>query len=155
MSTILTKNFTLEELCWSSTAKQHKIDNITKDPLIIAKLKLVCENILQPVREHYGKPVNVNSGYRGPELNRLVGGVSTSQHCKGEAADFEIKGLSNYELALWVKENLDFDQLILEYCDDIKFNPNAGWVHCSYKASGNRKQCLTINKKGTRLGLII
>lgn len=154
MSTQLTKNFTLEELCWSSTAKQKGIDNLTKDPEIISKLKLVCEHILQPVREHYGKPVNVNSGYRGPALNKAVGGVPTSQHCKGEAADFEIKGLSNYELALWIKNNLDFDQLILEYCDDIKTNPNAGWVHCSYKSSGNRHQCLTINKKGTKLGLI-
>lgn len=155
MSTPLSKNFTLEEMCWSSTAKQKGIDNLTKDQVIIDKLRLVCQNILQPVRDHYGKPVNVNSGYRGSMLNKLVGGASTSQHCKGEAADFEIKGLSNYELALWIKDNLDFDQLILEYCDDIKTNPNAGWVHCSYRKHGNRKQCLTINKKGTRLGLII
>ena len=155
MTTKLTNNFTLEEMCFSSTAKQKGIDNVTKDPLIIAKLKLVCEHILQPVRNHYGKPVNVNSGYRGAKLNEAVGGAKTSQHCKGEAADFEIKGLSNYELACWIRDNLDFDQLILEYCDDLKNNPNSGWVHCSYKASGNRKQCLTINKKGTKLGLHI
>lgn len=155
MSYKLSKNFSLEEMCYSSTANKLKINNTTSDNIIVSKLKLLCEHILQPVREHFNKPVVVNSGYRCPSLNKAVGGASTSQHKLGEAADFEIIGLSNYDLALWIKDNLDFDQLILEYCDNLKNDINAGWVHCSYKAIGNRHQLLTINKKGTKSGLII
>ena len=155
MSMKLSKNFTLEELCYSATANKLKINNLTTDNNIVSKLKLLAEHILQPVRDHYGKPVVINSGYRCPSLNKAVGGASTSQHLKGEAADLEIMGLSNYELALWIKDNLDFDQLILEFCDNLKNDINSGWVHCSFKAIGNRKQCLTINKKGTKIGLFI
>ena len=155
MSYKLSNNFSLEEMCYSITANQKKINNYTTDNNIISKLKLLCEHILQPVRDNYGKPVVINSGYRCPSLNKAVGGAKTSQHLTGEAADFEIMGLSNYELACWIKDNLDFDQLILEFCDNLKNDKNAGWVHCSYKAYGNRHQCLTINKRGTRNGLII
>ena len=155
MSMKLSKNFTLEELCYSATANKLKINNLTTNNNIVSKLKLLAEHVLQPVRDHYGKPVVINSGYRCPSLNKAVGGASTSQHLKGEAADFEIMGLSNYELALWIKDNLDFDQLILEFCDNLKNDINSGWVHCSFKIIGNRKQCLTINKKGTKVGLFI
>lgn len=155
MSYKLSKNFSLEEMCYSSTANSKKINNYTTDNNIVSKLKLLCEHILQPVREHFGKPVVINSGYRCVALNTVVNGAKNSQHLTGEAADFEIMGLSNYELACWIKDNLDFDQLILEYCDNLKNDINAGWVHCSYKAIGNRHQLLTINKKGTKSGLII
>jgi hypothetical protein len=155
MSYKLSNNFSLEELCFSSTANKMKINNYTTDNNIVSKLKLLCEHILQPVREHYGKPVVVNSGYRCPSLNKAVGGAKTSQHLTGEACDFEIMGLSNYELANWIKDNLEFDQLILEFCDNLRNDINSGWVHCSYKAYGNRHQCLTINKKGARNGLIL
>lgn len=155
MSFKLTKNFTLEEMCYSVTANNMKIKNYTTDNNIVSKLKLLCEHILQPVRDYYGKPVIINSGYRCPSLNNAVKGAKNSQHLTGEACDFEIMGISNYELANWVKDNLDFDQLILEFCDNLKNDINSGWVHCSYKAYGNRHQTLTINKKGTKTGLII
>lgn len=155
MSYKLSKNFSLEEMCYSATANRMKIKNYTTDNVIVSKLMLLCEHILQPVRDHFGKPVVINSGYRCPSLNTAVKGAKNSQHLTGEACDFEIMGLSNYELACWVKDNLDFDQLILEYCDNLRNDINAGWVHCSYRAYGNRHQLLTINKKGTKTGLII
>tara|TARA_B110000196_G_C20631081_1_gene424061 strand:- start:184 stop:537 length:354 start_codon:yes stop_codon:yes gene_type:complete len=99
--------------------------------------------ILQPVRDHYGKVVRVNSGYRSPTLNTAVGGSKTSQHCNGEAVDFEIDGLPNVELATWVRDHLDFDQLILEFFNPAE-GPNSGWVHCSYRKDGtNRKKIMT------------
>jgi len=105
---------------------------------------------VEKVRAHFGKPVHINSGYRGPALNKAVGGASSSQHCKGEAVDMEIPGVPNGDLAIWVRDNLDFDQLILEcYKPGV---PTSGWVHCSYKDTGNRKDVLTasvINGKMT------
>jgi hypothetical protein len=87
----------------------------------------------------------INSGYRGPALNEAVGGSSNSQHCKGEAVDIECPGTGNYDVAKWIEDNLDFDQLILEfYTPGI---PDSGWVHVSYKSEGNRKQSLTAMKE--------
>ena len=141
----LSRNFSLQELIKSDTAIRMDIDN-NPNADQIEKLKALCENILQPVRTHFGRVVTINSGYRGPELNKAIGSKSTSQHCKGEAADFEIIGLSNSELAKWVYKNLEFDQIILEFHDPS--DPNSGWVHCSYKKDGsNRKNGLIINKK--------
>jgi hypothetical protein len=114
----------------------------------------LCKNVLQPLREKLGKPINVNSCYRCPKLNTAVGGVKTSQHCNGQAADIEVMGMSNYDLACYIRDNFEFDQLILEFCDNLKNDKNSGWVHVSYKDSGNRKQTLTINKSGTKLGLV-
>lgn len=142
----ITQNFSLAELTKSSTATRLGIDNTPKNDEIIVNLTNLCCNILQPVRTHFGRVVTINSGYRGPELNKAIGSKSTSQHCKGEAADFEIIGLSNSELAKWVYKNLDFDQIILEFHDPS--DPNSGWVHCSHKKDGtNRKNGLIINKK--------
>ena len=95
---------------------------------------------MQPIRDHYGKVVTVSSGYRSVELCEAIGSSKNSQHAKAEAADFEIFGLSNAELCKWISDNLDFDQMILEYhkLDE----PNSGWIHCSYKAEDNRKQIL-------------
>ena len=138
----ITQNFSLAELTKSSTATRLGIDNTPKNDEIIVNLTNLCCNILQPVRTHFGRVVTINSGYRGPELNKAIGSKSTSQHCKGEAADFEIIGLSNSELAKWVYKNLEFDQIILEFHDPS--DPNSGWVHCSYKKDGtNRKSTLT------------
>ena len=103
-------------------------------------LKELCERVLEPIREHYG-PVFINSGYRCPDLNKAVGGASTSQHCLGQAADIEVAGVPNGDLAAWVVANLDFDQVILECYR--KGQPNSGWVHVSYKVYGNRKVALT------------
>ena len=137
----LSKHFNLKEFTKSETAIRKRIDN-TPNLEHTNNLKLVCENLLEPVRKHFGKPVRINSGYRGPALNTAVGGSAKSQHCNGEAVDFEIDGLANPELAKWVAENCDFDQIILEFYDP-KEGPNSGWVHASYSKGKNRKQKLT------------
>lgn len=138
----LSEHFNLKEFTKSETAIRKRIDN-TPNAAHAQNLKNVCEKILEPVRNHFGKPVRINSGYRGPALNAAVGGSSKSQHCNGEAVDFEIDGLPNPDLAKWVSENCDFDQIILEFYDP-KEGPNSGWVHASYTTSGqNRKQKLT------------
>lgn len=127
----LTKNFTLEEMTRSTIAQRLGLDNIAPPKIIIA-LKLLCENVLQPIRDHFNKPVHVNSGYRSQKVNEALPGSSkTSQHKKGEAADIEIYGISNLTLAQWIINNLDYDQLILEYHTAGK--PNSGWIHVSYK----------------------
>ena len=104
-------------------------------------LRTLCENILQPVRDHYGKVVSVSSGDRSPELCVKIGSSLKSQHAKGQAADFEIFGVPNAELAKYIIDNLNFDQLILEFHKPEE--PNSGWIHCSYKNDeDNRKQVL-------------
>jgi putative chitinase len=144
----LSEHFNLKEFTKSETAIRKRIDN-TPGPEHAQNLKNVCEKILEPVRKHFQKPVRINSGYRGPALNSAVGGSSKSQHCNGEAIDFEIDGLANPELAKWVSENCEFDQIILEFYDP-KEGPNSGWVHASYTTKGpNRKQKLTaVTEKG-------
>ena len=146
----LTEHFTLADLCYSSTAKAHNITNVP-DAKGVGKLRALCENVLEKIWAHYNQKVIVNSGYRGPAVNALVGGASSSQHCKCEAADVEISGLDNYTLACWIRDNLEFDQLILEFASG---GGNNGWVHVSWKEGKLRHQCLTINKSGTRSGLI-
>jgi len=140
----LSKNFTMAEFTKSQTAERQGIDNTPEGDHLDAAVALF-ENVVQPVRDHFGVTV-LNSGYRSPDLNAAVGGSSKSQHCKGEAADIECPGTPNAELAEWIKDNLDFDQLILEfYTPGI---PDSGWVHVSYKANGeNRKSVLTALKE--------
>ena len=141
----LTKNFSFKEMTFSDTAIRKNIDN-TPNIEQIVNLTNVCNNILQPVRDHFGKVVRINSGYRSVKLCEAVGSSGKSQHAKGEAADFEINGVSNAELATWCYKNLDYDQLILEYFDP-QGDHNSGWVHCSYKADGTgRKSSIIINK---------
>ena len=153
MENQITKNFTLAELIYSATAVKKGIDNKPTEEHYKNMVSL-CKNVLQPLREKLGKPITVNSCYRCPKLNAAVGGVKTSQHCNGQAADIEVMGMSNYDLACYIRDNFEFDQLILEFCDNLKNDKNSGWVHVSYKDSGNRKQTLTINKSGTKLGLV-
>jgi len=148
----LSEHFTLAMLCYSDTAKKRGLSNVPTDAEI-AKLKALAVNILEPVWSHYNQRVIVNSGYRGPALNRAVGGVTTSQHCRGEAADIEIAGISNYELACFIRDNLTFDQVILENANNVSIDPNAGWVHVSYNTGHNRRDVLTINRYGTTRGL--
>ena len=139
----LSKNFSLQEYTKSQTATRQGLDN-TPNEDHMASAKLLFENVVQKVRDHFGVTV-INSGYRGPALNTAVGGSSNSQHCKGEAVDIECPGTSNYDVAKWIEDNLDFDQLILEfYTPGI---PDSGWVHVSYKSEGNRKQSLTAMKE--------
>ena len=143
----LSENFSLKELTASQTAERKSIDN-TPSPEHQENLKLLCTHILQPVRDHFERVVSVSSGYRNEELCLAIGSKTTSQHAKGQAADFEIYGLSNGELATWIKENLDYDQLILEYWK--KEDPNAGWIHCSFDDRVNRKQYLKAYKENGR-----
>jgi len=139
----LSENFSLLELTKSQTATRKGIDN-APSPEHQENLKLLCTHILQPVRDRFERVVSVSSGYRSEELCLAIGSKITSQHAKGQAADFEIYGLSNRELATWIKENLNYDQLILEYWK--KEDPNAGWIHCSYNSEGNRKEYLRAYK---------
>jgi hypothetical protein len=127
----LTNNFTLEEMC----ATHYKINNVPT-ATEIGNLKLLCEKVLQPIRNKFGC-VNVTSGFRCKELNIIVGGSSSSQHTKGEAADIKLPNLP--VVFEWARKNLDYDQLINEY--------DFSWIHISYKKTGNRKQTLKAIKQ--------
>lgn len=142
----LSPNFTLKEFVVSETARRRNIDN-TPNSQHIANLKLLCEKVLQPVRDHFGRPMTITSGYRSPALCLAIGSSVNSQHTKGQAADFHVSGVADIDVCKWIRNNLTFDQLILE------FQPN-GWVHVSFSASGNRKQVLTIDNRGTQNGLV-
>jgi len=141
----LSPNFTLAELCKSQTAIRQGIDNMA-DADSIFHLRNLCEHVLQPVRNNFG-PVVVNSGFRSKALTDVIGGSSRSQHCRGLAADIECPALSNYELASWIEENCDFDQLILE--GYTSGSPRSGWVHVSF-AGKNRWEVLTASFSGGR-----
>ena len=139
----LSKNFTLAEFTKSQTAERKGLDNNPTDEHLV-RAKLLFENVVQKVRENFG-PTVINSGYRGAELNAAVGGSTKSQHCKGQAADIEVPGVANAEVAQWIVGNCDFDQLILEfYTPGI---PDSGWVHVSYVGpEENRKSILTASR---------
>ena len=134
----LSRNFSLQELIKSDTAIRRGIDN-NPNADQIEKLKALCENILQPVRDHFGR-VKVTSGFRSVELCTAIGSSANSQHAKAEAADFECIGVDNAELADWIHKNLSYDQLILEFYTPGE--PNSGWIHCSYTSDQPRKQFL-------------
>jgi zinc D-Ala-D-Ala carboxypeptidase len=138
----LSTNFSLSELTKSEAATRLGLDN-TPALQIIENLEALVENILQPVRDKFG-PVVVTSGYRSPEVNKAIGGSTTSDHCKGQAADFEVLGKDNRELAIWIAENMQFTQLILEFYKPGV--PDSGWVHCSYDPSNLKRQVLTAEK---------
>ena len=132
----LSRNFTLQELIKSDTAIRLNIDNNPNSDQI-EKLKALCENVLQPVRDQFGR-VKVTSGFRAPELCRAINSSENSQHAKAEAADFECLGVDNAELADWIHKNLETDQLILEFYTPGE--PNSGWIHCSWISEGRREQ---------------
>lgn len=147
----LSDHFSLAELTKSTTALRLGIDN-SVDPLgaptIVSNLEALALNILEPVREHFGIPFSPGSGYRCFILNRVLLSKDSSQHIRGQAADIEIPGISNFELAEWIRDNLDFDQLILEHY--TLGEPTSGWVHVSYaRLQKNRKEVLTVSKQGT------
>jgi len=138
----LSANFSLGELTKSETAIRKGIDN-SADEIVTAHLQALVDNVLQPVRDKFGS-VKVTSGYRSPLLNSSIGGSKTSHHCYGFAADFEVVGMDNRELAIRIRDTLEFTQLILEFY--TAGDPNSGWVHCSYDAQDLRKQVLTATK---------
>ena len=141
--TKLTEHFNLEEMTVSPTAKKLGLSN-TPTPEHIENMRYCCEKILEPVRAKFG-PVTINSSYRAPAVNKAVGGSKTSQHVNGQAIDFEVKGVDNKTVADWVADNLEFDQVILEFY--TAGDKNSGWVHASIKKEGgNRKQRLIAKK---------
>jgi len=140
----LSLNFTLQELTKSQEALRKGLNNSPSQE-VVSNLQELSNMVLQRIRDHFGKSVTVTSGYRSPEVNAAVGGSKTSDHCKGQAADIEIAGVPNAELAEWIRDNLDFTQVILEfYTQGI---PDSGWVHVSYDPANLKKQSLTAVKQ--------
>lgn len=132
---ILSEHFTLAEMTVSQWAARRGIAN-TPGPAEITALRALCVNVLEPVRAHYGRPVVVSSGYRSHRVNTAIGGVASSQHCKGEAADFTVPGVANIDVCQWMQRHLTYDQLIYEY------GPG-GWVHVSWRDGRNRNMELS------------
>ena len=147
----LSKHFKLQEFEKSSTATRLGIKNKAGSGEI-KNLTDLCYAVLEPVRAKFEKPIIVTSGYRSEELCVAIKSSKTSQHTKGQAVDFEIAGVSNLQVALWIQNNCDFDQLILEFWNEDE-GANSGWVHCSYNEGSNRKQVLTFDGKEFKNGL--
>ena len=137
----LSEHFSLEEFTKSQSASRLRIDNTAPED-VIKNLTNLCIHVLEKIRLNYGKPVIINSGYRSPALNKVIGGAKNSQHMSGQAADIEIPGIDNRFLFNWIKDNLQFDQLILEFHRDGV--PDSGWVHISWNSNRNRRQILEI-----------
>lgn len=136
----LSAHFTLAEAIKSHTAIRLGIDNSAMSFDVEEALRATADNILEPVRTHWGIPFAPQSWYRCLELNRALRSKDTSQHVLGHAVDIEIPGISNIDLARHIVEELDFDQLILE-C--FTGPPSSGWVHCSYTGANHRHEILT------------
>jgi hypothetical protein len=122
----LSPNFTLRELCTTN----QPVDNWPTEVTITSHLRVLCNEVLESIRDYVKRPIVIHSGYRNPALNSAIGGSTKSQHMQGEAADFHVPGISNLALAEWIDKNIDYDQLILE--NFIVGHPNSGWIHCSY-----------------------
>lgn len=143
----LSKNLALAEVMRSETAKRRGISNMPTAAHIENFVKL-AENVFQPVREHFGVPIHISSGYRSKALNTAVGGSLSSQHCTGEAIDIDMDGASitNKQVFDFIRENVNFDQMIAEF----PINGNPAWVHVSYESTGKqRKQILVAKKVGS------
>ena len=145
----LSKHFKLEEFEKSMTATRKGIENKAGSGEI-KNLTDLCYGILEPVRAKFDKPITITSGYRSPELCEAIGSKATSQHTKGQAVDFEIAGVNNLAIGLWLTNNVNFDQYIQEYYDGT---PSSGWCHVSYVEGSNRKQVLTFDGKSYTNGL--
>ena len=144
----LSKHLSLAEVVRSETAKRRGISNMPTDAHI-ANFKLLAEKVFEPIRTHFGKPIHISSGYRSEALNKAIGGSLTSQHCSGEAIDIDMdgssNGVTNKMVFDYIKDNLNFDQLIWEFGTDSA----PDWVHVSYESTGKqRKQILKAIKKG-------
>jgi hypothetical protein len=148
----LSENLSLAEVMRSETAKRKGVSNM---PTLehIENFKKLAENIFQPIRKHFGKPIHISSGYRSAALNKAIGGASSSQHCTGEAIDIDMDGttIMNAEIFNYIKNNLSFDQLIWEFGTD----KNPDWVHVSYESTGKqRKQVLKAIKQGGKTSYV-
>ena len=143
----ISPHLNLAEVTRSDSAKRHGIDNIpTAEHL--ENFKMLADKVFEPIREHFGVPIFISSGYRSKALNSFIGGSASSQHCKGQAIDIDMDGgngeVTNRMVFDFIKTKLDFDQLIWEFGTD--FNPD--WVHVSFVKSGNRKQKLKAVRSG-------
>ena len=141
---MISKHISYKEGVHSNTAIRRDINN-TPDDKQLNNMKLIAEKVFEPLREWVGGPIKINSFFRSPKLNTAIGGSSKSQHCKGQAMDIDdtFGKATNAEMYEWIKENLDFDQMIWEFGDDD--NPN--WVHVSYVSKDeNRNRCLKAYK---------
>lgn len=142
----LSKNLSLAEVIRSETAKRKGISNMPTEAHI-ENFKKLAEKVFQPIRDHFGVPIHISSGYRSEALNKAIKGSSSSQHCSGEAIDIDMDGtaIKNAEIFNFIKDNLEFDQLIWEFGTDT----NPDWVHVSYESTGKqRKMILKAVKKG-------
>ena len=145
---MISKHISYKEGVYSITATRRGIDN-TPDDDQLHFMEIIAENVFEPLRQHVGGPIKINSFFRCVELNKAIGGSATSQHCKGQAIDIDdtFGVMSNAEMYSWVKDNLDFDQMIWEFGDDN--NPN--WVHISYVSPDkNRNRCLKAYKENKK-----
>lgn len=148
----LSKNLSLSEMIISSEAKRKGINNVPSES-IVSNMKKLAINVFQPIREHFNAPIHISSGFRSIELNKAIGGPSSSQHCSGEAMDIDMDGttISNAQVFKWIKDNLVFDQLIWEFGTDA----NPDWVHVSYESTGKqRKQILKAVRKNGKTSYI-
>lgn len=140
----LSANLSLAEVIRSETAKRIGVSNMPT-PQHIENFKKLAENIFQPIREHFGKPILISSGYRSAELNKAIGGSLSSQHCSGEAIDIDMDGtdITNAQIFHYIKDNLNFDQIIWEFGTD----KNPDWVHVSFSASKPQRKQMLVAKK--------
>jgi zinc D-Ala-D-Ala carboxypeptidase len=149
----ISPHLNLAELTRSETAKRNCIDN-TPTAEHLENFKLLADKVFEPIREHFKTPIFISSGYRSKELNKLIKGSPTSQHCKGQAIDIDMDGsngeVTNRMVFDFIKNKLDFDQLIWEFGTD--FNPD--WVHVSYVKGKNRKQKLKAIRSGGKTSYI-
>ena len=150
----ISKHLSLAEVSRSETAKRKGINN-TPSGEHLENFKKLAENIFEPIREHFAVPIHISSGYRSKELNASIGGASSSQHCQGEAIDIDMdgspSGVSNADVFKYIKDNLNFDQLIWEFGSDS----NPDWVHVSYESTGKqRKQILKAVKSGGKTSYV-
>ena len=142
----LSEHLSLSEVTRSESAKRNQISNMPTGEHI-ANFMLLAEKIFEPIREHFGVPIHISSGYRSKELNAKIGGSATSQHCKGQAIDIDMdgstNGVTNADVFEYIKDNLPFDQLIWEFGNDI----NPDWVHVSYnvKQRGETLKAVKVN----------
>jgi zinc D-Ala-D-Ala carboxypeptidase len=145
----ISQHLSLSEVTRSDSAKRHGIDN-TPTAEHLDNFKLLAEKVFEPIRAHFGVPIHISSGYRSKELNDAIGGSQTSQHSKGQAIDIDMdgstNGVTNKMIFDFIKDKLDFDQLIWEFGTD----KNPDWVHVSYTKAGNRKQKLKAVRSGTK-----
>lgn len=146
----ISKHLSLAEVSRSETAKRKGINN-TPSGEHLDNFKKLAENVFEPIREHFGVPIHISSGYRSKELNAAIGGSATSQHCSGEAIDIDMdgsaSGVTNAQVFNFIKDNLNFDQLIWEFGSSA----NPDWVHVSYESTGKqRKQILKAVKSGSK-----